>query len=130
MKFDDEGIAPYSTVSKRKPGLGPESAGQSGDIQGLSDVPEAASESVVELVQEGQYVEAQLVQGVEESGEGDVEELSTRQVPLDNVPEEYINPDREREDLEGILGTAEIEPEKKSVTLPPSLRSQQDNQTE
>ena len=38
---------------KKKDELGPASAGQSGDLQQLSDVADADSESVEELVEEG-----------------------------------------------------------------------------
>src|SRR5579862_5932816 len=45
MKQENEGIRPYSAVSAKPRGTGPDSAGQSGDTQGLSDVAEAGSES-------------------------------------------------------------------------------------
>lgn len=77
----------------REKGLGPGSAGQSGDTQGLSDVAEAGSESVEELVEEGQSFEAEAVSGVEEASGGDVEEVRTRQVPEDDVPPEYLEKD-------------------------------------
>lgn len=42
------------TAKKRKDDeLGPDSAGQSGDTQQLSDIADADSESVEELVEEG-----------------------------------------------------------------------------
>lgn len=66
------------SVHKSK-GLGPNSAGQSGDTQGLSDKAEADSESVTELVEEGQYLEAELIQGVEEAGNQDMAEVVTKQ---------------------------------------------------
>lgn len=72
---------------------GPGSAGQSGDIQGLSDIEEADSESVEELVEEGQAVEAAAIAGVQNAPDADVAEVTTRQVPEDDVPLEY----RERE---------------------------------
>jgi hypothetical protein len=59
-------------------GLGPDSAGQSGDTQGLSNVAEASSESVAELVEEGQFFEAEVVEGVENQPEG-VTEIHTKQ---------------------------------------------------
>ena len=43
---DDEGIRTYGIVPTREKGVGPGSAGQSGDTQGLSDVAEAGSESL------------------------------------------------------------------------------------
>ncbi len=73
----------------RRKGTGPGSAGQSGDTQGLSDVAEADSESVEELLEEGQYFEAAVVAGVEAAPDPDVAEVHTKQVPEDDVPEEY-----------------------------------------
>ena len=67
-------------------GLGPGSAGQSGDIEGLPEAALADSESVEELVEEGQAFEAGIVDAVENAPEG---ELRTREVPEDDVPEEY-----------------------------------------
>jgi hypothetical protein len=70
-------------------GLGPEAGGQAGDIEGLSRVEEAAPESVEELVEEGQAFEAGVVSGVENAPDADVAEVITREVPEDDVPEEY-----------------------------------------
>lgn len=74
-------------------GVGPESAGQSGDTQGLSDVAEAGPESVEELVEEGQYYEAEVTSGIENAPDADVAEVHTREVPEDDVPPEYLNQD-------------------------------------
>jgi hypothetical protein len=95
MKQDDEGIQPYSTVSTREKGTGPNSAGQSGDTQGLSDVAEAGSESVEELLEEGQSYEAEVIAGVENAPDADVAEVHTTQVPEDDVPAEYLGNDQE-----------------------------------
>ena len=73
--------------------MGPDSAGQSGDTQGLSDVAEAGSESVVELVEEGQSFEAEAIEGVEDAEDGGVAEVHTKQVPEDDVPSEYQGQD-------------------------------------
>ena len=67
------------------------SAGQSGDIQGMSRPAEADSESVEELVEEGNAFEASIVDGVENAKDPDVSEVTTRQVSEDDVPEEYRN---------------------------------------
>jgi hypothetical protein len=88
-KQPDEGMRTYSTVSTREQGTGPGSAGQSGDTQGLSDVAEAGSESVVELVEEGQSFEAEAIEGVEDAPDADVAEVHTKEVPEDDVPSEY-----------------------------------------
>jgi hypothetical protein len=93
MKQDDEGIRTYGTVSARKRGTGPGSAGQSGDTQGLSDLEEAGSESVEELVEEGQSFEAEVIGGVENAPDADVAEVHTKQVPEDDVPSEYLEKD-------------------------------------
>lgn len=54
---------------EREPGLGPDSAGQSGDTQGLSPIADEADESVEELADTGQGFEAEAVQGVEDADE-------------------------------------------------------------
>ncbi|MGA6983556.1 MAG: hypothetical protein WBZ11_18525 [Candidatus Sulfotelmatobacter sp.] len=69
------------------------SAGQSGDIQGLSRPAEADSESVEELVEEGNSFEASIVDGVENAKDPDVSEVTTREVPEDDIPEEYRDDD-------------------------------------
>jgi hypothetical protein len=71
--------------------LGPDSAGQSGDLQGISDLADADSESVKELVEQGNAFEADAVDGVENAKDPDVSEVTTREVPEDDVPEEYRN---------------------------------------
>jgi hypothetical protein len=70
-----------------------DTAGQSGDTQGLSDVAEAGSESVAELVEEGQFFEAEAIAGVEDAPDADVAEVHTKQVPEDDVPAEYLERD-------------------------------------
>jgi len=94
MKQDDEGIRTYSVVSPRPKGTGPGSGGQSGDTQGLSDVAEAGSESVEELVEEGQSFEAEVISGVEDAPAPDVAELHTKEVPEDDVPDQYFEKDQ------------------------------------
>ncbi len=69
--------------------LGPDSAGQSGAIQEIPDEAEADSESVEELAEEGNAYEADAVTGVEDAKDPDVSEVTTREVPEDDVPAEY-----------------------------------------
>jgi hypothetical protein len=64
---------------------------QSGDLQGLSDVESADSESVDELVEEGNAFEAGVVAGVEEAGDRGEREVRTHEVPEDDVPSEYLD---------------------------------------
>jgi N utilization substance protein A len=73
--------------------LGPDSAGQSGDIQQMPAAPTADSESVEELAEEGNAFEANAVDGVEEAADPDVSEVTTREVPEDDVPGEYLDED-------------------------------------
>jgi len=67
------------------------SGGQSGDLQGLSDIDRADSESVDELLEEGNAFEAGVVEGVEKAGEREGSEVHTREVPEDDVPGEYLD---------------------------------------
>jgi len=86
-------------VAPRKPrGRGSLSAGQSGDTQGLPAAADVDSQSVEELVEEGQSFEAGVLSGVENATNADQREgrrraVRTREVPEDDVPEEYRNSD-------------------------------------
>ena len=64
---------------------------QSGDLQGLSRAEQADSQSVDELVEEGNLFEAGAVAGVEEADNADEREVHTHQVPEDDVPDEYLD---------------------------------------
>jgi hypothetical protein len=66
---------------------------QSGDLQGLHDVESADSESVNELLEEGNAFEADVVAGVEQADEDQEREVHTHEVPEDDVPEEYLDKD-------------------------------------
>lgn len=70
--------------------VGPDSAGQSGDTQGLSQIADAAGESVEELADTDQAYEAEAVAGVEDAADHPeepvpVHEYSTRS---DDIPPE------------------------------------------
>jgi hypothetical protein len=69
------------------------SAVQSGDLQGLSNVETADSESVGELIEEGNAFEAEVVAGVEDAGSRVEREVRTHEVPEDDVPGEYLDKD-------------------------------------
>ena|SRR5579862_5768482 len=76
------------------PLLSGESSGlQAGDLQGLSNFESADSESVDELLEEGNAFEAGIVAGVEDSGRREGKEVRTREVPEDDVPGEYLDED-------------------------------------
>jgi hypothetical protein len=61
----------------------------SGDLQGLSNIEDADSESVAELLEEGNAFEADVVMGVEDAASPDTGPVRTREVPEDDVPDEY-----------------------------------------
>jgi hypothetical protein len=77
------------TVAFALAGLGARAGEQSGDLQGLSNVQGADSESVDELLQQGNAFEAEVVKGVEDAGDADEGEVHTHEVPQDDVPGEY-----------------------------------------
>lgn len=64
-----------------------------GDFGGVSVVASADSESPEELLEEGQTFEAGIVAGVENAPDPDQGEVRTREVPEDDVPEEYEDRD-------------------------------------
>jgi hypothetical protein len=70
---------------------GPGSGEQSGDLQGLSRREAADSESVGELLEEGNAFEADAVKGVEDADSADEKEVRTHEVPEDDVPSEYLD---------------------------------------
>ena len=67
-----------AAFSLKKPGVG--SGRQSGDLQGLSGRQGADSESVAELLEEGNPFEADVVSGVE-AADSDEGEVRTHEVP-------------------------------------------------
>jgi hypothetical protein len=74
--------------------VGSDSAGQSGDAQGLSHVEEANEESVEELADTDQAFEADVVQGVEDAGDHPEKEVRSHQDQNyrrdDDVPPENV----------------------------------------
>ena len=71
-------------------GRGPRSGGQSGDLQGLSDVESADSESVGELLEEGNSFEAEVVKGVQDAPDADVSEVHSHQEREElDLPEDF-----------------------------------------
>jgi len=76
-------------ASTSKPRLGD----MSGDLQGLRDTETADSESVRELLEEGNALEAGIVAGVEEAEDDPEREVQSREVPEDDVPPEYLDED-------------------------------------
>jgi hypothetical protein len=89
VRFLEEERTVTAIPSRAWPGA--RSAGQSGDLQGLSSVEGADSESVDELLEEGNAFEADVVRGVESAADADESEVRTHEVPEDDVPEEYLD---------------------------------------
>ena len=92
--------APKKKTAQRKPAAQetwgvkrpPTSSGrQAGDMQGLSTREGADSESVDELIEEGNAFEGGVVSGVEEADNSDEKEVHTHEVPEDDVPGEYLD---------------------------------------
>jgi len=71
------------TVDLDTAGLGPKFGGQSGDLQGLSNIEGADSESVGELLEEGNAFEAEVVKGVQDVRDADQGEVRTHQTRED-----------------------------------------------
>lgn len=82
-------------VGYQRKGLGSVTGGQAGDTQGISSRSGVDSESVTELLEEGQTFEAEALSGVEDAADPDVSEVVTHQFPEDDVPEEYQGPDKD-----------------------------------
>ena len=78
---------------KKRMETGPDSAGQGGATQQISDTPFADSESVEELAEEGNAFEANVIYGVENAKDPDVAEVTTHEIPEDDVPGEYLDND-------------------------------------
>jgi len=71
----------------------PDTDTQSGDLTGLSKEPVDSDESVEELVEEGQYFEAEVVDGVENAPPADEAEVHIHERPVvegENVPDEEL----------------------------------------
>jgi hypothetical protein len=66
---------------------------QSEDLRGASRAEQSDSESVDELLDEGNTFEAGVVSGVEKADNADESEVHTREFPEDDVPEEYLDKD-------------------------------------
>lgn len=77
----------------KRPDSVPSSAGQSGSGQEIPRDATVDSESVEELLEEGNSFEAGVVFGVENSKDPSVSEVTTHEFPEDDVPGEYLNQD-------------------------------------
>lgn len=64
---------------------------RSADFEGTSRAQQADSESVDELIEEGNLFEAGAVAGVEAADDADEREVQTHELREDDVPEEYVD---------------------------------------
>src|SRR6266550_4910045 len=79
--------------------VGPDSAGQSGDPQRLSSIEDAANESVQELAESDQAVEAGIVEGIEDAADHPERPVHTH---LEYGHPDDIPPSRSSEESEGL----------------------------
>jgi hypothetical protein len=82
------------TVQMKPRALRARAGAGGGDFGGVSTVESVDSESADELLEEGQAFEAGIVSGVEDAPDADQGPVKTREVPEDDVPEEYLDKDR------------------------------------
>lgn len=68
-------------------------AQRSADFEGVSRAEQADSESVDELVEEGNIFEAGAVAGVQGASDSDEREVRTHELPEDDIPDEYQDKD-------------------------------------
>ena len=90
---EEEAIEVAEANGERPADEVPSADEDSGDLEGLSEDEEASSESVEELVDEGQYYEAEVVDGVENVPPADEAEVHTHQRPEvegESVPDEEM----------------------------------------
>jgi hypothetical protein len=89
-----QGSQSVETVPMRGRALRARAGAGGGDFGGVSVVENVDSESAEELLEEGQAFEAGVVSGVEDAPDADQGPVRTREVPQDDVPEEYDDKDR------------------------------------
>jgi N utilization substance protein A len=80
-----------ATVAFEPEGRRARSGGQTGDLQGLVRTVGSDSESVDDLLEEGNAFEAEVVKGVQDAPDADESEVVTHEVPEDDVSEEYLD---------------------------------------
>jgi len=89
----DEVVADEEAAAIEGEEIATDAEAESGDAEGLSSEAEASGESVEELVEEGQYFEAEVVDGVENAPLADEAEVTTHERPSvesENVPDEEL----------------------------------------
>ena len=92
-------IQPVNLIKKEEAETGAAAAGQSGDLQGLDGLEESDSESVRELIEEGQFYEASVVDGIENAPSAESGPLRVHKRQEDDLRPEYEpeDPDEPKE---------------------------------
>ena len=72
---------------------GPAQLDKGARTQQISGTPISDSESVEELVEEGNAFEANVIYGVESARDHRTSEVITHEIPEDDVPSEYLDND-------------------------------------
>jgi hypothetical protein len=83
--LDPRGQLIVETEEEASPGVHP--GDLSGDLQGLSTTELFDSESVSELSEEGQDLEAELIEGIEDAPDPDQGEVKVHKAPRKRVPD-------------------------------------------
>lgn len=83
--LDPKGQLFVETDEEASPGV--HKGDMSGDLQGLSTTELYDSESVSELIEEGQDLEAELIEGVEEAPDADQGDVKVHEAPQKDVPD-------------------------------------------
>jgi hypothetical protein len=88
------GVRPISRSEFNEEAEPPRNIVDAGDLQGISVTEDVDSESVAELVDEGQGFEAGIVGGVEDAPNADQGEMKPRKVPTGIVTGKYKDRNR------------------------------------
>jgi hypothetical protein len=88
------GSQSVETVQLKPRQLAARAGAGGGDFGGVSVVEGVDSESADELLEEGQAFEAGIISGVERAGNAEESEVTSHEVPQDDVPEEYDDKER------------------------------------
>jgi hypothetical protein len=83
--LDPKGRLIVETEEEAVPGI--HKGDMSGDLQGLSTLEYDDSESVSELIKEGQDLEAELIEGVEDAPDADKGDVRVHKAPQKDAPD-------------------------------------------
>lgn len=90
----ESGILDTAALERER--VGPETGGQSGDVEGLPSITGPGPESIAELVEEGQDFEAEVVSGVENAPDPDAARPESEETRSGERTEEGPPPKRRK----------------------------------